>query len=116
MKKTVSATRIVLFALLMLLILVSVARAQSNDAPQQNSTGDNPPSRVARLSFTKGNVSFLRAGLDHWSKAPPTFPVTTGTRIYTDKKERRQLEVGVHALHRAQHKDVTVHTLKHRTV
>src|SRR5258708_25536609 len=111
MRKTVSASRIVLFALLMPLILVSVARAQSNDAPQQNSTDDNPPSRVARLSFTKGNVSFLRAGLDQWSQAMPNFPVTTGDRIYTDKKARAELDVGIYAVPLSQHTDLTVTNL-----
>ncbi len=116
MRKTVSATRIVLFALLMPLLLVSVSKAQSNDTPQQNSTDDNPPSRVARLSFTKGNVSFLRAGLDQWSQATPNFPVTTGDRIYTDKKARAELEVGLYAVRLSERTDLTVTNLNDQII
>ncbi len=111
MRKTVAAAQIALFALLMPLFLVSVSKAQSNEAPQQNSTDDNPPSRVARLSFIKGDVSFLRAGLDQWSQAILNFPVTTGDRIYTDKKARAELEVGLYAVRLSESTDLTVTNL-----
>src|SRR5258708_18359992 len=111
MRKTVAAAQIALFALLMPLFFVSVSKAQSSEAPQQNSTDDNPPSRVARLSFMKGDVSFLRAGLDQWSQAMPNFPVTTGDRIYTDKKARAELDVGIYAVPLSQHTDLTVTNL-----
>jgi hypothetical protein len=69
------------------------AQAQSN-ADQESEPADNPPSRVARISHLKGNVSFLRAGLDQWSQAALNFPATTGDRIYTDHEARAELEIG----------------------
>jgi FecR protein len=111
MKKTFEAARALFFTLLMPLFLVSVSNAQDNDAPRQSSTDENPPSRVARLSFTKGNVSFLRAGLDQWSQATPNFPVTTGDRIYTDKKARAELEIGLYAVRLSETTDLTVTNL-----
>src|SRR6195256_2545678 len=111
MKKTFEAARALFFTLLTPLFLVSVSNAQKNDAPQQSSTDENPPSRVARLSFTKGNVSFLRAGLDQWSQATPNFPVTTGDRIYADKKARAELEIGLYAVRLSETTDLTVTNL-----
>src|ERR1700730_16318352 len=105
------AARALFFSLLMPLFLVSVSNAQDNDAPRQSSTDENPPSRVARLSFTKGNVSFLRAGLDQWSQATQNFPVTTGDRIYTDKKARAELEIGLYAVRLSETTDLTVTNL-----
>jgi hypothetical protein len=116
MRKTIAAARIVLFALLMPLFFVSFLKAQSNDAPPQSSTDDNPPSRVARLSFTKGNVSFLRAGLDQWSQATPNFPVTTGDRIYADKKARAELELGLYAVRISESTDLTVTNLSDQII
>jgi hypothetical protein len=38
---------------------------------------DNPPARVARISYLKGKVSFEPAGHDQWSEATRNFTVTT---------------------------------------
>src|ERR1700749_4717024 len=76
--------------LLCCFIQPSVAQ-QSSLAPDSSSTQGNPPSRVARTSFLRGRVSFLRAGLDQWSEATLNFPVTTGDRLYTDPDARAEL-------------------------
>jgi hypothetical protein len=57
--------------------------AASQEMTPDSSTADNPPARAARISYLKGNVSFLRAGLDQWSEAAFNFTVTTGDRLYT---------------------------------
>jgi hypothetical protein len=116
MRKTVVAARFLLLALLVWLFPVSISKAQSSDAPQENSSDDNPPSRVARLSFTKGNVSFLRAGLDQWSQATPNFPVTTGDRIYTDRNARAELEVGLYTIRLSENTDLTVTNLNDQVI
>jgi ferric-dicitrate binding protein FerR (iron transport regulator) len=90
---------------------VSGSKAQNSETPQQNSTDDNPPSRVARLSFTKGDVSFLRAGVDQWSGVAPNIPVTTGDPIYTDKKARAELELANYAVRLSERTDLTVTNL-----
>jgi hypothetical protein len=72
---------------------------------------DNPPARVARVSYLKGDVSFLRAGVEQWSAAALNFPVTTGDRIYTDKNASAELEVGSYAVRLASSTDLTVTNL-----
>ena len=50
--------------------LLSVALAVALSAPQRaTADDDDPPSRVARLSYTHGNVSFNPAGTDDWVTA-----------------------------------------------
>ena len=58
-------------------------------AAQDGGDGDDPPSRVARLSFTRGAVSFQPAGTDDWVDATLNRPMTTGDQLWTDSGSRR---------------------------
>jgi hypothetical protein len=72
---------------------------------------DNPPARVARISYLKGKVSFLPSGQDQWSEATLNFTVTTGDRIYTEKDARAELQVGSYTVRLAGETDLTVTNL-----
>ena len=72
---------------------------------------DNPPARVARISYLKGKVSFQPAGHDQWSEATPNFTVTTGDRLYADKDARAELEVGPYSVHLSSATDLLVTNL-----
>jgi uncharacterized protein DUF6600 len=87
-----------------------------NPSAQENEPADNPPSRVARLSFLKGKVSFLRAGLTQWSEATLNFPVTTGDRIYTEKGAWAELEMGAYTARLGDASDLTVTNLNDQIV
>jgi hypothetical protein len=87
------------------------ARDLKDPVTQENSVPDNPPARVARLSYLSGSVSFLRAGIDQWAAAAPNFPVTTGDRVYTDRGARADLELGDATVHISGHTDLTVTNL-----
>src|SRR5262249_1546997 len=67
----------------------SRASAQDNDNP-----GDDPPSRVARLSHTDGSVSFNPAGTDDWVAAVINRPMTTGDKLWADNGARAELHIG----------------------
>ena len=54
----------------------------------------DPPSRVARLGFTSGPVSFSPAGEDDWVQATINRPVTTGDRLWADVGARAEIQVG----------------------
>lgn len=82
-----------IFAILILLVCAGSSLAQDENSSQNGSAG-NPPSRVARIAYLKGRVSFLRARLDEWAEAALNFPATTGDRIYTDKGASAELQVG----------------------
>jgi hypothetical protein len=85
--------------------------AQVSPSSQDNTPADDPPARVARISYLKGKVSFLRAGLDQWSEAALNFPATTGDRIYTDNGARAELEVGSYTIRLWEQTDVTITNL-----
>jgi hypothetical protein len=55
---------------------------------------DDPPSRVARLSYSKGDVSFSPSGTDDWVSAVLNRPLTIGDKLWTDKNARAELQAG----------------------
>ena len=85
--------------------------AQENSLAGSPAGQDNPPTRVARTSFLRGKVSFLRSGVDQWSEATLNFPVTTGDRLYTDSDSRAELQVGPFTVRLASTTDLTVTNL-----
>jgi uncharacterized protein DUF6600 len=63
-------------------------------AAAQNDQGDDPPTRVARLGYMEGSVSFLPAGETDWVQAVPNRPMTTGDKLWADKDSRAELQLG----------------------
>jgi hypothetical protein len=56
--------------------------------------GDDPPTRVARLSYVNGQVSFSPSGTDDWVAAVLNRPLTTGDKLWSDQNSRAELHVG----------------------
>jgi len=54
----------------------------------------DPPSRVARLGYTTGIVSFSPAGESDWVQATINRPLTTGDRLWADAGSRAEIQVG----------------------
>jgi hypothetical protein len=54
----------------------------------------DPPSRVARLNFIEGSVSFQPAGESEWLAANPNRPLTTGDQLWADQGSRGELHLG----------------------
>jgi hypothetical protein len=54
----------------------------------------DPPSRVARLGYLDGAVSFSPAGENDWVRANISRPLTTGDRLWTDRDARAEIQVG----------------------
>jgi len=59
---------------------------------------DDPPTRVARLSYANGQVSFSPSGTDDWVAAVVNRPITTGDKLWTDQNARAELHVGTAAI------------------
>jgi hypothetical protein len=77
---------LIMFSILLTFALLAPIRALAD--------GDDPPSRVARLSFFKGQVSFNPAGTDDWVDAVLNRPITTGDKLWADQDSRAELHVG----------------------
>ncbi len=57
--------------------------------------GADPPSRVARVGYMTGAVSFSPAGESDWVQATINRPLTTGDRLWADSGARAEIQVGV---------------------
>lgn len=76
--------------LLVATALLSGALTQGAKAQDQ----DDPPSRVARLGFMEGSVSFQPAGENEWVGAVPNRPMTTGDKLWVDRESRAEVQLG----------------------
>ena len=72
----------------LLIALLSAATAGTAGAQE------SPPSRVGRLSYIGGSVSFEPAGTQAWAVAELNRPVTIGDRVWTDWDSRAEIELG----------------------
>jgi hypothetical protein len=61
----------------------SLAAADEND----------PPTRVARLAYMEGSVSFQAGGTGEWVEPPINRPVTTGDQLWSDRDSRAELQL-----------------------
>jgi hypothetical protein len=84
-------------------------------APQDQETQD-PPSRVARLNFVEGSVSFQPGGEGDWVTAVPNRPLTTGDNLWADQASRAELHLGSTAVRLAPETSVTLLALDDRTM
>jgi hypothetical protein len=53
----------------------------------------DPPSRVARLAYAEGSVSFQPGGTQDWIAAAINRPLTTGDQIWADQDSRAELQL-----------------------
>jgi hypothetical protein len=80
---------------LKLMSLAGLALTIALFAPQRAlAQDDDPPSRVARLGYTHGSISFQPAGTDDWVSAVVNRPITTGDKLWADNDSRAELHIG----------------------
>ena len=104
--KSTIALLLCLAASLFLLSSAVKAQGPENDAtvtsgdvgPSADDTQD-PPSRVARISFTDGSVSLQPGGTGDWGTATKNRPMTIGDKLWVDQNSRAELQAGQAALH-----------------
>jgi hypothetical protein len=81
--------------LLQLVSLLGLALAMASLIPQRAAADDDdPPGRVARLGFIRGNVSFEPAGTEDWVSAVINRPLTTGDKLWNDNDSFSELHLG----------------------
>jgi len=71
--------------------------AQSPQNPQDANTPD-PPSRVARLNYMDGSVSFQPGGENDWVTVVLNRPLVTGDNLWADEDSRAEVHIGSTAL------------------
>jgi hypothetical protein len=96
---------------LLALALATIAlptRAQAQD--------DDPPTRVARIGYMDGSVSFQPAGETDWVGAVPNRPMTTGDRLWTDQGSRAELQLGTAVIRLSENTGISFLDLDDNTV
>ena len=76
----------------------------------------DPPTRVGRLNYMSGEMSFSPAGVDQWVNATLNYPLTTGDRLWTDTAARAEMHIGSMALRMDQRTELDVLNLDDNTV
>jgi hypothetical protein len=82
-----------LSALLTVVFLITVFSFQAT-AQDQDQDQDDPPSRVARLGYMEGSVSFQPSGESEWVEAVANRPMTTGDKLWADQNSRAEVQLG----------------------
>ena len=75
-----------------LLLLVALPAFQGGDRPDRSDR--DPPSRVGRVSFLSGSVSFRPGDVDDWTSAAINYPLHNGDHLWTDNDARAEITVG----------------------
>src|SRR5580700_10452459 len=92
-------------------MLPTRAAAQDQDQPQ-----DDPPTRVARLGYMEGSVSFQPAGETDWVQAVPNRPMTTGDQLWADKDSRAELQLGSASIRLSENTGISFLNLDDNTI
>ena len=96
MRRKATVVSAALLAVLVVLgspILVSAQQTPPAGGDQSQPPAD-PPSRVGRISFVQGTVSYHTANQTQWDQAAVNEPVTTGDAFYTDQGARTTIQIG----------------------
>ncbi|MGA9511515.1 MAG: DUF6600 domain-containing protein [Candidatus Sulfotelmatobacter sp.] len=75
-----------------------VAPDGQNQLSSQDANTPDPPSRVARLNFMEGSVSFQPGGENDWVTAVLNRPLVTGDNLWADEDSRAEIHIGSTAL------------------
>ncbi|HTU42646.1 MAG TPA: DUF6600 domain-containing protein [Candidatus Aquilonibacter sp.] len=99
-----------------LLGLGMLTAALPTRAAAQNEGAEDPPTRVARLGYMQGSVSFQPAGEDEWVGAVWNRPLTTGDRLWSDAGSRAALQLGSASIRLSEHTGISFLNLDDDTV
>ena len=76
----------------------------------------DPPSRVARLNYETGPVSFRPGSVEDWAAATPNYPLTTGDHLWADQGAQAEMHIGSTAIRMGSNTALSFLNLDDRTV
>ncbi len=112
-RKGVDAMKKIGLFFLPVLLLAGLIAALPRPAAAQD---QDPPGRVARLSYIQGSVSFQPSGENDWVEADPNRPMTIGDNLWVDKDSRSEFHIGATAIRMASETGISFLNLDDRTV
>lgn len=66
--------------------------------PPAAGPAQDPPTRVARLNYLNGPVSFRPGSVDDWTAATLNYPLVTGDHLWTDAGAQSEMHIGSTAI------------------
>jgi hypothetical protein len=99
--------------LLVFFLGLGIFAGTATTASAQN---DDPPTRVARLNYIQGSVSFQPGGEDEWIAADPNRPLTTGDNLWADQNSRGEVHIGSTSIRLSSVTGISFLNLDDRTV
>jgi hypothetical protein len=72
----------------------TVAQPDQSSQPPDASPAQDPPGRVARLSYSNGSVSFQPGGQGDWVDVVQNRPLSDGDNLWADKDSRAEFQMG----------------------
>src|SRR5213083_49781 len=103
-------------SLLLLAALPAFQGGDRPDGPNSDRPDRDPPSRVGRLSYLSGSVSFRPGDVDDWTDATINYPLHNGDHLWTDSDARAEITVGSSAFRLAPQSAFGFLALDDRTV
>ncbi len=100
-----------LFSLLTAAMVLTLPRTTAAQAQEEQ----DPPTRVARLNYIQGAVSYQVAGDKDWVAADVNRPLTTGDNLWADKDSRGEVHIGSTAIRLASETGISILNLDDRT-
>ncbi len=94
---------------------VQNAPGPNDQGPPPDGQQQDPPTRVARLNYMDGSVSFQPGGQGDWVQAVPNRPLTTGDNLWADVNSKAELHVGSTAIRMGSETSLTFLELDDRT-
>lgn len=91
-----------------LLLCTGLALAQTDDSQGGDNTSSDPPARVARLSYTSGDLGLMPSGSTDWSAADVNRPLTNGDKLSSGPDARAELDLGGASLRISGQSDIGV--------
>jgi hypothetical protein len=76
----------------------------------------DPPSRVARLNYLSGQVSFRAGSVEDWAAATLNYPLTSGDHLWTDPGAQTEMHAGSTAIRMGSETALAFLNLDDRTV
>jgi hypothetical protein len=78
--------------------------------------GGDPPSRVVRLNYVQGQVSFRPGSVDEWTNATLNYPLYNGDHLWADQGAGAELHIGSTAIRMGSETALAVLNLDDRMV
>src|SRR5215831_19098603 len=90
-----SLQRLILtFAAIALPLFAASASAQDSPGDQDRPDKNDPPDRVARLSYIQGHLAMQTEDGGDWDDVAVNRPLTTGDRLKLQHDARAELQIG----------------------